>query len=469
MELVNDLLDYSKIEAGKLELAPQDVDVALLTRQLVELLAARAHAKNIELVCEIAPDLPKLIWIDGNRLRQVLVNLIGNAIKFTQTGGVTVRLSSTAGKPDHINLGFEIEDSGIGIEQSAHERVFGEFEQIDGSSTRQFGGTGLGLAISRRIIRKMGGDISIASRPGEGTTFSSSLSVAVTDPTPNRFITAQPAQRLLILSPHPRQTAVIAAELKHVESDCQAFAAVNPAVATFSAAAGGDRPYTLVLLDHACDPVGTMQAMRENVSANKPSPRFAVMLPPESRENLQQLAADGFDAYVIRPLRVETLHALLAGDLVELENMLPSIRSERTALPQIGSGRHVLVAEDNEINAILLNAFLTKIGYQVHIATDGVEAVKAYENSVRASSPAFDLVICDLRMPRLDGAGTVAAIRKIESQNGLPRMSVCALSADVATEVSEQALAAGFDGVFSKPLDPAAFTQMLSHRNARAA
>jgi CheY-like chemotaxis protein len=437
LKLIEDVLDFSKIEAGKFEFEVSGFSLVTLVEEVVELLAPRAQEKGIEIASFVDDKLPAQVSGDRARVRQVLLNLAGNAIKFTATGGV-----SLIAEPDDDDSGqvrFTVRDTGIGIAPQDHERIFHDFEQADGSSTRRYGGTGLGLAISRRIVEALGGRIELFSKPGEGATFFFTLPLAAArgDTAPAYRAPDLTDMRALVASPSAVESALIARRL------ARWGAAIGIAADETSAAARlADGTWDAVLVDHA---------LADRVTVDDAARRI-VLLAPTERHRLAALREQGFTGYLVKPVRAASLAALLSDDAPPIA---PELEPAETVAP--ARSLSVLVAEDNDVNALLTRALLTRLGHRPAGVTGGEAAIAAWEKA-RANGTPFDLILMDLHMPDLDGAAAARRIRALEDGS---RVAIVALTASTFDEDREAARAAGMDDFLSKPLDRARLQAIL--------
>jgi signal transduction histidine kinase/CheY-like chemotaxis protein len=464
LALVDDMLDFSKIEAGRLDLRPAPTDVGSLVQDIAEFLAARAHAKGIDIAADVAPDLP-VVMVDAHRLRQVLLNLAGNGVKFTERGGVTLSARATGPTADgQVGIVLSVGDSGPGVRPDAVHRLFREFEQLDPGPARRHGGAGLGLAISRRIVRAMGGEIALEERPGGGAVFSFELRL----PTAGPAAAGPPAlpdiarRSLLIVMADGAEPLVLAAELTRSGASARVATTAYEAAALVGAAAAARQPYDAILIDQrvAPDPATVLARLRDAAGRSVPA---AVLIEPGKRGAIEALRTAGFDAYLVRPVRRSSLIKIAAeitaggaGEFrVDPFDAKPRGRSlERRA----ATGLRVLLAEDNEINALLARAVLEGLGHAVEEVRDGAAAVAA----ATARPGEFALILMDLHMPGLDGLSAIRAIRAHESEAGYPPARILAVTADVLAETRAAAVDAGADQVLEKPMTPDGLRRALA-------
>ncbi|WP_018262929.1 ATP-binding protein [Methylobacterium sp. WSM2598] len=454
LTLIDGILDFSKIEAGRLDLACEPFDPAALVESVVELLAPRAQDKGLEIAADLADDLPPRVLGDGDRVRQILLNLAGNAVKFTETGGVGITAERVG-----EDLVLAVHDTGPGIPEERLPLLFEEFEQGDGSASRRHEGTGLGLAITRRLVDRMGGRIETTSRPGAGSCFRVVLPLRALDgerPRPP----ALTGRRILVAAASAVEGPFLRARL--TRSGAEVVSADGEAAAREALRAG---PFDAVLADRALGD----EAVRRIAGAAKRAgvPRSIVLLSPFDRRDFGSPAAAGFDRYLIKPVRARSLYARLCeatrpqgGELRE------GAPAERRGPPP-GRAR-VLLAEDNPINALLARKALERLDAAVTWVPDGAEALRHLEAAAAGAAEGFDLALLDIRMPGLDGLEAARRLRAFERARGAAPARLVALTANAGAEDEAAARAAGFDGFLSKPLDLAALPPLLAGA-ARAA
>jgi CheY-like chemotaxis protein/anti-sigma regulatory factor (Ser/Thr protein kinase) len=388
---------------------------------------------------------------DAARLRQVLLNLVGNAIKFTEKGGVAVTVEP--GEREN-EIRFEVRDTGIGLKADDLARIFLDFEQADGSSTRKFGGTGLGLAISKRIVERMDGHITAKSEEGAGSTFSVNVPL----------LPAPDAQEAPFVAPDLRHAAVMVVAAAEIEASLLArqlgrWGAKTCAVIDEKIAAAllPERPWDALLVDY---PLASAMIASVNF-ARLGVPRCIVLIRPTDRHELPALKAAGFTGYLIKPVRAASLAArLTVEDTFEYSPAETEVETTETVAPAASKGLSVLVAEDNDINALLARALLTRLGHRPTIAANGEAAVESWLAARAAGSP-YDLVLMDVQMPGMDGLEAARRIRAAEMLAGNKPTRMLALTANVQTEDREAALAAGLDGLLVKPLDRERLREVL--------
>jgi PAS domain S-box-containing protein len=460
VSFVEDMLDLAKIEAGRLDLTPHAFALSGFVEEAVELLGPRAQAKGLEICAYVDERLPARVIGDAARLRQVLFNLVGNAVKFTETGGVSI-IVEPGPAPDHIAIA--VRDTGIGIAPENQARIFQEFEQADIGATRRYDGIGLGLTISKRIVERMSGAIAIESTLGQGALF------RVTVPLPRDGESSEPAfsapdltgHDILIVAPAAVEASLLARRLQRwgahttIVPDDKVAAALLP-----------EQAWSAVLVDHA---LGT-EASATFARLSSTFPRRIVLVTPAMRHELAALKDAGFTGYLIKPVRAASLAARFAGDDAFDPSQMPELAAEPIETPSIApdsEGLSILVAEDNEINALLARALLEKLGHRPVVVESGGAAIACWRAARDAGTP-FDRVLMDLHMPGMDGLEAARRIRAIEADEERGRTPIIALTANASAEDREASRAAGMDGFVVKPLDREHLATALSSFGAPA-
>ncbi|MDL2404652.1 ATP-binding protein [Rhizobium calliandrae] len=442
VQLVEDLLDFSTIEVGRFQLRPRAEHLRPLLEGVVEMLAHRAHEKGIEIAATVAANVPKTMEFDPARLRQVLFNVIGNAVKFTQTGGVLIRAGL-----DSNDLVISVRDSGPGMTEEEQARIFGEFEQA-GNVLDRSAGTGLGLAISARILREFGGALSVASERGKGSAFTIRFPVSMMaeEDDRGRRDDLLEASRVLLLAPEGAASAAIAETIRTLGGRCRLIGP-DDLEGLVRSARGEDGPLTDLIVDHRMAP----WYFREGAELAASGLRKIFLVNPEER-NTHPL--DLFDAWLIRPLREQSLIDVLSGRMRGMEkrdllNDSPPefglVTAEATDI-----ALNVLLGEDDPVNAMLVRAMLAKAGHRVRLVEDFGGLLARAENSENRP----DVVVTDLTMPGGEGAAMLAQLRALERRYGLSPLPVIVLTADSRDAIRRQALLAGADAVIVKPVDP---------------
>jgi CheY-like chemotaxis protein len=459
LSLIEDMLDFSKIEAGKLDLTAQPLSLTALVEDVVELLAPRAHGKGIEIASCVEPQVPALVIGDAARLRQVLLNLAGNAIKFTERGGVsiTVAPSKRTGAGAHA-LDIAVRDSGIGLNAADQARIFEEFEQADTGTTRRYGGTGLGLAISKRIVARMGGTLGVDSAPGAGATFTATVTLPPADPQ----AATEPAPILdtltvLIATTGTTEAALMAHRLRRWGALC---AVVSDAATAES-----------MLRQQAWDVIVSDSALAGIAASDLGgSARRIALLTPDRRDAIAALKQQGFASYLIKPVRAASLAAAMQTDAF-IGAIGETAADTVDDAPESGSDTSlsILVGEDNPINALLARTLLARMGHRPVMAADGAAALATWRGARGAGAP-FDLVLMDVHMPAMDGLAATRAIRQ-EEQTGAdaPRTPIIALTANAFDDDRQACRDAGMDGFLLKPLQREALAAAMREACGRTA
>jgi signal transduction histidine kinase/CheY-like chemotaxis protein len=447
LHIINDILDFSKIEAGKMELDQIDFSLAEMLEPMLRPLAVRAHEKGLELGVVIAPDVPDGLRGDAGRLRQVLGNLIGNALKFTEQGEVALRIGLLSRAGTSLTLSFSVSDTGIGIPAEKQRSIFDAFAQADASTTRKYGGTGLGLTISSRLVRMMGGGLGVESAAGKGSTFKFSVKLACATEAPKRRAAPAKLQGLRTLvvddSATNREalTGMLASWGTRVEESPDGLSAL----AELERAAEELRPYQLAVFDGrmpGLDGHALLDEVRRRPKLRGLQVVFATSDAPESRR-----PAPAHVQTLVKPiLHEELLEALLralADDSGE-RPALPGLKAQPApALPALS----ILVVEDNEVNQLLMVQLLRKGGHEVCLAKNGREALSQLDERP------FDLVLMDVQMPEMDGFEATVELRVRERDRGSPRTKVVALTAHAMRGDEERCLQSGMDGYLTKPIE----------------
>ncbi len=465
LALIDEILDFSKIEAGRLDLRMAPFEILRLVEDVVELLAPRAHGKGISIACYVDPDLKPAYIGDAARLRQILLNLAGNAVKFTETGGVSI-----IAEPWDDGVGglrFRIKDTGIGMKPGELDSIFEEFIQADSTPSRRFGGTGLGLAITRRLVERMDGEISVDSAPGRGSQFQVCLSLQPETVRPvSRPAAILNGLTVALVGADPVTASATCLYLRDfggtvtTAQDCEEIlnnlsgASGLPDVVVVDAAIGIDRALTL--------PGQIWAACKNHVP-----PRLAILLAPEDRKVLHDLKDAGYAGYLIKPLRrsslIEQIAALGAPDSGNGQDLMTTTDLDGVGdAPQV-EALNVLLAEDNEVNAMLSRSILERAGHTVCLAVNGREAVEFYFAALNTEP--FDVVLMDVHMPDVDGLEATRQIR-IRERSG-HRVPIAALTANAFQEDRDDCLDAGMDDYLSKPFEPESLARTLHRLCAR--
>ncbi|HKQ44655.1 MAG TPA: ATP-binding protein [Rhizomicrobium sp.] len=453
LSLIEDILDFSKIEAGMLDLDLDDVDLRVMLWGVAELVCQRGYPKDVELTAIVAPEVPLAIRADEMRLRQIITNLMGNAVKFTERGGVCVEVKVSAGM-----LRIEVRDTGVGVPAAKRQDIFDEFVQADSSHARKFGGTGLGLAISKRLVNTMGGEIGVEPMPGGGSCFWFTLPMIGVAPAED----CAPLQDMRVAVVSRNSALREGIGLQVLASGGTLVERLEDADAILADAGTGNMP-ELAMHPHAAIPT-------------------LVMLTPNARGHLGKMRGMGFTGYLVKPVRQSSLVTQLvlcrdgiaptasedmaaapvsliappeADATADAQTMASSSYWGPSAEARPSCGLRILLAEDNPINMLLIRELLRRRGHTVAEVTTGNDAVQA----VLAGQ--YDLLLTDIHMPGMDGIEAARAIRAGEARQGLRRTPIIALTADVLEAGRRSCLEAGMDGFLAKPVDPAALEEIF--------
>jgi len=449
LAILNDLLDFSKIEAGKMTLEQYDFGPAGVVESVVELLAPRAVAKNIEVAVLIEPGVPRALRGDAGRLRQILMNLVGNAVKFTETGGVVVEMKLLESTASHDVLRFDVVDTGIGIDEAVVGTLFDEFKQADASTTRRFGGTGLGLAISRRLCRMMGGDIHIESQVGSGSRFWFTVPLTRSDAEPESEVPEVAGLRCLVVDDNALNREIFERQLAPWGVEVMTTPSADLALAELVKASTSARPFDVAIIDQHMPGMSG----KELGAIIRAIPKLASMRLVLATSGMSETAPD-FDKAFTKPVRPSALlRALGRVRSASMESVeppknraVPAVVHEAVPAATATAAKRlrVLVVEDNSINQKVALGYLEKVGHRVDVASNGLEAVSA----VRALP--YDVVLMDLQMPEMDGLAATRAIRALGGDRG--KIPIVGLTANAMAEDRQACIDAGMDDYLSKPV-----------------
>lgn len=469
LTVINDILDFSKIEAGKIDLESVDFDVRDSLESALKTLAVRADEKGLELLCEVAPEVPEVARGDITRLRQVLLNLVGNAIKFTNEGEIAVKVRQGARDGQELVMHFTVSDTGIGIPEDKQEMIFDPFSQADSSTTRKYGGTGLGLTISARLVRMMGGQIWLESEEGRGSHFHFMVRLQVADLREVKVGSPAPPEvlrgvRALVVDDNHTNRRILEGMLNRWEMVPVCAESGEKALAELVSARNDGRPFGLIVTDMHMPKMNGFELVEQIRKTPELCTSTIMMLTSAGhRGDAERCQKLGVSAYLLKPIRQSELREAIAKVLGarEQEGMIPlvtrySLGDARDRLEIL----RILVAEDNLVNQRLVVRLLEKRGHRVIVAANGKEALAALEKET------FDLILMDVQMPEMDGFEATAAIRRKEKSSGLHQMIV-ALTAHAMKGDQERCLAAGMDGYLSKPIRPQELDEALARYGAR--
>ena len=440
LALINDLLDYAKIDAGRMALDKDPFCPKSLVQAVAELLSPRAAEKGIEIAAYVDERIPSHLIGDEARLRQILINLAGNGVKFTDYGGVLIEAHLLDLAPDGARVQFNIRDTGIGIPNEMQETIFQEFSQADSGAAKRKEGTGLGLAIAHKLVTAMGGDISVESTVNAGSLFSFELSLAHQGAPAARETVTQAA---IIAT----RSQMLARALEMQLSSIGVESIIRAETAAETAAALVQSPGAVLLCDIYLASDGELPNLEK-------AGRSIVLLSPLARDRLGALRDAGFDSYLIKPIRQSSLYEQFVGR----QNGAPAKRDERAVRTVSvdkpdAVARRILLAEDNQINAVLATTILKRAGHQVDVAVNGAEALEALRRED------YDIVLMDMHMPEMDGLEATQAIRALAGDEA--RVPIVALTANAMGSEERKCFVAGMDDFLSKPFEPDDLTGMI--------
>jgi signal transduction histidine kinase/CheY-like chemotaxis protein len=461
MTIINDILDFSKAEAGKIELEETEFDLVPLVDNVVELLGSEASGKGIDLAAYLAPDVPKDLRGDDGRIRQILLNLIGNAVKFTSSGGVSLEVT-VAGEPSTaagVVLRFEINDTGIGIPAEARQKIFGSFTQADSSTTRSYGGTGLGLAISEKLVALMGGEIGVESEVGRGSQFwftaplkrkGGSVGTWAHD-----LAGSLRGRRVLVVDDDSINRRVFEKQLGALGMEVTSVAHAGAGLSVLRTAAQAGAPFDIAIVDHMM-PDTDGEALAGQIRGEAAFDVKALILSSSSGQVDTDLKAQelGFDAALPKPLRPGLLLKCLnrvfeatAAHGGESVKRAPNTRAEA------GTVFRILLAEDNLANQKVVTAMLKSSGFRIDTVANGLEAVEALRNRP------YDLVLMDMGMPEMDGTGATRQVRSLSGS--VSEIPIIAVTAHAMESDQKACLAAGMNDFITKPIDKAKLLEKI--------
>ncbi len=464
LTLINDILDFSKIEAGKIELDPVRFDLRGMLEDIAEMMAAKSQSKGVEICCDLATNIPKMLEGDSNRLRQIVLNLVSNAVKFTSQGQVVIRSKIAQSHANEVVMRFEVSDTGIGIPEDRLDVLFKNFSQVDASTTRRFGGTGLGLALSKKLVELFGGEIGVDSSPNVGSTFwfTARLAISQDQGSPSVYPTSLQHLRVLVVDDNATNLEITSSHLRRWGIRCDVSDYAPEALERMKAAVGAGNPYNLAILDMQMPDMDGRELI-ERIRHTSELTKLPLIMLTSMGEDLtrKQLEEWKLEAYLNKPIRQSRLFdAVISASCQKAELLSEQIATEIAPKHATPTVREILVVEDNEINQLVIRELLSRMGYQCSVASNGQEAVE------KAANRQFDLVLMDCQMPILDGFGATAQIRLGEKQQGgwarcgLP-LPIVALTANAVTGDRELCIAAGMDDYLSKPIDRKLLVKVL--------
>ena len=466
LSVINDILDFSKIEAGKVELEAVDFDLRECMETSLKTLALRADEKGLELLCEVSPDVPELLRGDPNRLRQIVLNLVGNAIKFTHEGEVALKVEIAGSHDGRHKLHFIVSDTGVGIPPEKLDSVFESFSQADTSTTREYGGTGLGLTISRRLVEIMGGRIWVESEFGKGSAFHITVElergeeVAVVRNTEPAQPGVLQGTSVLVVDDNRTNRRILEGLLTNWGMKPTLASDGDLALAALQAAREKGHPFQLILADMHMPRMDGFELI-ERVESKENSRTAAIMMLTSGghRNDAARCEHLGVAAYLLKPVRRAELREAIErvlGAITENRQEISATERTRQERRDVNSALSVLLAEDNDVNQKLATRLLEKRGHRVAVAANGRQALDALRQA------RYDLVLMDVQMPEMDGIQATAALRASEKGTGR-HQPVIAMTALVMQGDRERCLAVGMDGYLTKPIRPRALDEVLEN------
>jgi CheY-like chemotaxis protein/HPt (histidine-containing phosphotransfer) domain-containing protein len=453
LTILNDILDFSKIEAGKLDIESLELDVRSNVDDVGSIMAFQAAAKGLELIVNVRPEVPERVMGDPQRIRQCLLNLVGNAIKFTQGGEVVIEVCALGTQNGKTLVHFEVRDTGIGIPKETLDKLFQPFTQADSSTTRRFGGTGLGLSIVRKLIEMMGGQVGAQSEIDKGSTFWFTLPLESTFAAAEEESAGAPlrGRRVLLVDDNETNRRVLTSQMAY--EGCEVSAASSAEQALEILRQPGQGAFDVVLLDyHMPDMDGSMLGEQIMNSRDIPPTRLMLLTSLDRSGDMQRFADIGFAAYLTKPVRtrelIDCLQRALSYEAQDWHMHSQPIITRGTLVATEAkrkySGR-VLLVEDNAINQRVARRFLERLGCEVHVVGDGAQGVEAFQRGT------YGFILMDMQMPVMDGIEATRRIRELEA--GPLRTPIVALTANAMMGTLERCLEAGMDDYLTKPLD----------------
>jgi len=443
LELINDILDMSKVEAGQLELDKADFSLEQALNELLDLYATPAFNKGLELVLDIDDGVPGFAYGDARRLKQCLGNLVGNALKFTHEGVIVIGARAVENHPDMLE--FSVADTGIGIPAEQQDAIFEPFSQADSSITRRFGGTGLGLTITRQLVSLMDGDIRVKSQEGKGSTFTFTACLPpATQPARTAISVDLRNLKVLVVDDLPINRLIVRQYLQPLGADVYEAESAKQALALLEEAAVTGEPFALALVDAHMPEMGGLD-LSAKIRANPALEALQIMLlssddTAQQRQRARSLAL----TFLLKPIK---RHELIQSIGRQLQQNTPSApEAETRASPASGDGLHILLAEDNTDNVLLIQVFLKQTPHHLDVAGDGLAALEKF----RANR--YDVVLMDVQMPRMDGYQATAEIRRIEEAEGRIPTMIIALTAHALKEDEQRSIDAGCNRHLTKPI-----------------
>ena len=458
LAIINDILDFSKVEAGKLELDQIEFNLRQTIEEAVELFSKPAGEKGLELICYVPEEIPDAVIGDPIRLRQVMLNLLGNAVKFTERGEVSLQIRCLSKEAEQITLKCEVQDTGIGISKEIQHRLFTAFSQADSSMTRRFGGTGLGLAIVRQLVQLMGGEVGIESRPGHGSTFWFTMQLRYKPRHQSgETVSSQSlaGTKILIVDDNATNRFILESQLKACDAKTVSADSATAALAQLNQAMSEGTPVDIAILDiHMPDIDGLMLSRMIKADPLFTNIPLLALSSVDQQSSANESASSNFFAWLQKPARQSLLRDCILRQRYAAQKETPS-KEQPTPQPAV-IGSHILLAEDNPVNREVAQAMLELLGCSVDQAENGQQAVEA------VSKHTYDLVLMDCQMPNMDGFAATTAIRQCETMSGTDRhLPIIALTANAMDGDRERCLTVGMDDYLTKPFSQEGLRTMI--------
>jgi signal transduction histidine kinase/ligand-binding sensor domain-containing protein/DNA-binding response OmpR family regulator len=449
LAIINDILDYSKIEAGKLTIENRAFDLRQMVEETVDSLAIKAFEKKLELICKIDPSMPHKVLGDPGRIQQVLMNLLGNAIKFTAKGEVVVSLDNGRSLPDEgrktVEIVLTVQDTGIGIPREKLERIFESFTQADTSTSRRYGGTGLGLTIARNLAEMMQGSLDVQSQPGKGSSFTLRLNLEVVDELSTAAAMSRPMlKRALVVDDNITNCRLLENIFQHMGVAC-AICHDGPQALSILAAGSDSDAFDLIITDHQMPIMGgiTLVGKIKQSLSNRSQPFILMLSSVDKGMCLEDAERAGIDLFLNKPVKLHELNAILQSIFGSAGHEVPETAAQQEIHQLTSNSASILVAEDDPVNMLLISEVLSKMGFTVIKATDGRQALDLLNDHQPA------LIFMDVNMPEMDGLEATQIIRTLPRRQG--DIPIVALTAGAMKEDRERCLAMGMNGFITKP------------------
>lgn len=462
LTIIDDILDFSKVDAGKMDLEIIDFDLRVTLDSVGELMAVKTDEKNLEFITRIHPDVPSMLKGDPGRLRQILINLVGNAVKFTEFGEILISVSLDSEETDHANIRFSIKDSGIGIPAEKQHRLFKSFSQVDSSTTRQYGGTGLGLSISKKLTDLMNGDMGVNSIEGIGSEFwftAEFIKQKKTDPHCDSLASIA-GKSILIVDDNQTNRYVISEQLKQWKCRFETAEDAESGLQRLITAAKESQPFDACIIDMHMPGMNGLelgQVIKSSPDIN--AMPLIMMTSVGKRGDVKKLETVGFAAYLTKPVKMTQLYGCLARvcntPLYDSKGYPSKVITKYTLSEDQRRGVTILLAEDNPVNQAVTCRMLDKIGFRCDAVGNGFEVIEALKQKP------YDLVLMDCQMPDMDGYEATRTIRNTDTAIPNPALPIIALTANTLKSDRDACLSAGMDDFLSKPLNAKHLSQVL--------